>query len=86
MKLEIRGTHVHPDEVVEAIDKATYVKLGEKVTVCHLTLKNGHEVIGMSACVDPTNYDRKIGEEIALKNATDEVWKHMGSILQDRLS
>ena len=86
MKLEIKGTRVHPDEVVEAIAKVTYAKMGEKVTVCHLTLKNGHEVIGMSACVDPANYRQTIGEEVALKNATEEVWKHMGSVLQDRLS
>jgi len=86
MKLEIKRTHVTPEEVTNAIASATYVKLGKKVTVCHLTLKNGHEVIGMSACVDPENYKQDIGEQIALKNATEEVWKHMGSILQDRLS
>ena len=86
MKLEIVGDHVTPEEVVNAIEKATYSKMGKKVTVCHLTLKNGHEVIGMSACVNPDNYDKEIGEKIALKNATEEVWSHMGSILQDRLN
>ena len=86
MKLEIKGNSVTLEEVENAIKEVEYVTLGRKVTVCHLTLKNGHEVIGMSACVDPNNFNENIGRKIAFEDATKEVWKHMGSILQDRLS
>lgn len=86
MKLEIKGNKVTQEEVEAAVERTLYAKLGRKVTVCHLTLKNGHEVIGMSACVDPEEYDREIGEKIAKGRALNKVWEHMGSILQDRRS
>lgn len=86
MKLEIKGNKVTQEEVKNAIEFVTYHKIGYKFTVCHIQLKNGYEVIGSSACVDKNNYDFKIGSDIAFNNAKDEVWKHMGSILQDRLS
>lgn len=84
--IKIAGNTVTPQEVEAAIAKETYVKLGEKITVCHLRLVDGHEVIGMSGVVDPTRYDAKIGGEISKKRALDNVWSHMGSILQDRLT
>lgn len=85
-KLKIKGTSVSYDEVIAAIEKEEYVKMGEKMTICHLTLKNGHELIGVSGCVDPSKYDQAIGEGIAKENAINEVWNHMGSVLQDRLA
>ena len=84
--IEIKGTSVTPEEVKNAIKKEEFVKLGKKITVCHLTLQDGHELIGMSGVVDPSKYNPEIGERIAKENALNEVWRHMGSILQDRLT
>lgn len=81
----IEGKTVTPAEVEAAILKEETVKLGQKITVCHLTLVDGHEVIGMSGVVDPDKYDAEIGGRIARTRALDNVWSHMGSILQDRL-
>jgi hypothetical protein len=85
-KITIAGDHVTLDEVHAAIEKETYVIIGRKITVCHLTLVNGHEVTGQSGVVNPDNFDREIGESIAKENALSHVWSHLGSILQDRLS
>lgn len=84
--IEIKGNSVTPEEVQNAIKKEEFVKLGKKITVCHLTLVDGHELIGMSGVVDPSKYDYEIGTKIAKLKALDEVWRHMGSILQDRLT
>lgn len=85
-KIQIKGSSVTPEEVQDAILKVETVKLGQKITVCHLTLVDGHEVIGMSGVVDPDKYNAEIGGKIAKQRAEDKVWSHMGSILQDRLT
>lgn len=84
-KIKIEGNKVTPQEVEDAILGVTYTKIGEKITVAHVTLVDGFEVIGKSGVVDPKNYDSEIGNKIALDNAKNEIWKHMGSILQDRI-
>jgi hypothetical protein len=85
-KIQIAGNRVTLEEVLAAIEKETYVVVGKKITICHLTLVNGHEVTGQSGVVDPANFNQEIGEKIAKENALSHVWSHMGSILQDRLS
>jgi hypothetical protein len=60
-----------------------YRKMGSKTTVCLLTLKNGFEVIGTSACVDPSNFDMEIGKKIAYDNAIEKVWELEGYLLQE---
>lgn len=48
------------------------------VTVCCLTLINGFNVIGYSACVDPVDFDEKLGREIAYDKARDKIWELNG--------
>lgn len=84
-RVEIAGNRVTLEEVEAAILKVEYAKMGSKITIAHITLVDGFEVIGKSGVVDPSKYDEKIGGEIALTNALGRVWEHMGSILQDRL-
>lgn len=84
-KISITGNRVTPEDVAEAIDRAEYVKLGEKIVICHLTLKDGFEVIGQAGVVDASLFDMETGKGISLQKAMERVWQHMGSILQDRL-
>ena len=44
-------------------------RVGLKTTVCCVALKNGFEVIGTSACIDPASYVKEIGEKFALEDA-----------------
>lgn len=48
------------------------------VTICCLTLENGFNVIGESACISPTNFDEKIGKKVARDNAFDKLWQLYG--------
>lgn len=82
----LRNTFVSPNDVTHSIMATTFAKMGNKITICHLTLNNGHEVIGYSGVVDPLKYDKKIGEDIAYEKAKDEVWKHLGALLQNQLA
>jgi hypothetical protein len=56
-----------------------------KVTVVTVQLKNGFTVVKSSACVDPDNYDEKIGAEICLERIKNELWQLEGYLLQNEL-
>lgn len=55
------------------------------MTICALTLQNGFTVLGKSACADPRNFQKDIGERIAREEAYGKVWALLGFRLADRL-
>lgn len=56
------------------------------LTFCVLLMRNGFTVTGESACADPANYDKAIGQRIARQNAMEKIWSLLGYQLKDRLS
>jgi hypothetical protein len=58
---------------------------GTTLTVCALTLTNGTNVVGESACVSPDNFDLEIGKEIAFNNAKSKIWQLEGYLLKEAL-
>lgn len=73
---------VTEEEVQANIEHCEFVQLGAKTTCCILTLKNGYEVIGTSACVNPDDYDLEIGSKYARERAEAKVWELMGYVAQ----
>lgn len=72
-------------EILDAVVNADYWRLGETTTtICQLTLKNGYTVIGQSACIDPTQFNKTIGEKVAWDNAIEKVWDLEGYLLKQR--
>lgn len=63
------------------IDYETFTKKG-KITIVIATLANGFTIVESSACVDPVNYDEKLGEEICKERIKNQVWNHLGFLLQ----
>lgn len=59
---------------------------GTTMTVCCLTLSNGFNVTGESACVDPAEFDREIGAKLAYDDAERKVWQLEGYLLKDFLA
>lgn len=59
---------------------------GTQLTVCVLTLENGFNVTGESACVSPENFNKEIGEKIARDNAINKIWSLEGYLLKEQLS
>jgi hypothetical protein len=50
----------------------------ERLTFCVLVLRNGFTVIGKSACADPKNFQKDIGERIARDHAVRQIWELLG--------
>lgn len=75
-----------PQSIEDTIyDKRFYVFEGTTFTVCLLTLRNGYQVIGESACASPENFDAEIGQKIAYENAKNKIWQLEGYLLRDKL-
>ena len=75
------------EEQIEAKikDKKFTVLEDGRTTICNLYLENGFTVRGESACVDPANFDKKLGEKFAYENAKDKIWLLEGYLLQQKL-
>lgn len=58
---------------------------GTTLTICILTLQNGYSVRGESACVDPANFNREMGEQYAFADAFRKIWPLEGYLLKQRL-
>jgi hypothetical protein len=71
------------DHVDRSIEKVEFHQFpGTTVTVCLLTLWNGFNVIGQSACVDPENFNKETGEKLARADAVSKVWGLEGYLLK----
>lgn len=76
---------VTKESIAARIASGEYTRLGATTTVCWLTLDNGFTVIGTSACVDPTEFNEQMGEEIAYTNAFNKIWELEGYLLADKI-
>lgn len=63
------------------VDYEIFTKKG-KITIVIATLKNGFTIVESSACVDEKNYDEEIGAEICKERIKNQVWNHLGFLLQ----
>jgi hypothetical protein len=82
---EFPGNRVTLECVARSIRSVSYARMGKKTTTCFIVMKNGHEVIGSSGCVDPANYDEETGKKIAYSRAESKVWAALGGYLQQRI-
>lgn len=77
---------ITPSDIDAAIkDTAFYVFPGTLLTVCCLTLQNGFNVTGESACASPANFNQQIGEKVAFDNARQKIWALEGYLLKQKL-
>jgi Phage protein (N4 Gp49/phage Sf6 gene 66) family len=82
----LTGPRITPQHIEEQIVHSQYFQFpGTTVTVCCLTLRNGYNTVGESACVDPKNFDADVGRKIAYENAKQKIWALEGYLLRDFL-
>lgn len=61
-------------------EKVKFFKLTANTRVCVIKTKGGHEVVGIAQVLDSINDVEEIGNEVAYKNAVDNLWNVYGSI------
>lgn len=86
---ELPGERVTLAYIESRIALKTFVRLDapfDTVTLCSIMLDNGFSVRGESACVDPANYKRELGEKIAYDQAISKLWPLFGFLLAEARS
>ena len=78
---------VTPDRIEQVMNdsKVTVQTLFGKCTVVACQLPSGFVIVESAACVDPKNYDEKMGIEICMNRIKDKVWEMEGYKLQTDL-
>lgn len=71
--------------IIKNSKRVTYHRVFDKQCIIVLELPNGFTVLGESACVDPNNYDDRMGEKIAMKKIENKLWELEGYLLQTKL-
>lgn len=73
---------VTKEQIDERISEVKFHQFGI-LTHCTIHLDNKYQVTGESACVNPENYNREIGEKIAYDNAYQKLWSLFGFLLAE---
>ena len=68
------------------IKDVEYNRLGGTITHCTIHTKSGFTFTGESACVDPNNFDRELGEKFAYEQAFEKMWMPYGFWLNKALA
>jgi hypothetical protein len=83
----LNAPRLNPDHIdAQIASEAYHVFPGTTLTVCALTLRNGFQVVGESACASPSNFDEAIGRKIARDNARSKIWALEGYLLRSKLA
>lgn len=81
-KYGLEAPRVDKNTIDLVIGNVEYTVIGT-LTICIVTAKNGFQFTGESACVDPKNYRKELGEELALKRAIEKLYVVEGYMLKE---
>lgn len=85
-KVKGSGPRISMADVEKEIVRESYhIFPGTTMTVCCLTLRNGHSVIGQSACIAKENFDIALGAKYARENAVDNVFPLLAYLVSQRI-
>lgn len=75
-------TKITEDMVDAFIGRIEVHTFAPKTTVVKAILVNGYTIVESASCVDPINYDERLGTDICTKKIKDKVWELLGFLLQ----
>lgn len=76
---------VTPEAIEARISNVEFFRPIGTLTLCVVTLDNGFTVTGESACADPENYNKEIGQALAEKQARAKLWPLFGFLLREAM-
>lgn len=84
--LGLTAPRITPEHIEDMIVSEQYHVFDlSTVTICLLTLKNGFNVVGESACASPENFNAGLGRKIARENAKQKIWALEGYLLKEQM-
>jgi hypothetical protein len=86
-ELRRNGNKLSKDFIDRVAYTATVVhhQMTPNTRVCVVTLPSGHDLVGYAQVLDAKNDVELIGQEVAYKNAVEQLWSVCGNIAKDLL-
>lgn len=79
-------TKVTKEDVQNKIVSVDYFVMPDgRTTIAHVTLDNSFTVRGESSCVSIVNFNKELGEKLALEKAMNKIWELEGYLLAEQL-
>lgn len=81
------GNSVTREQVNELMINAEYqvTTAFDKTVIVACKLPNGFVIVESSSCVDPANFDAKVGQEICEERIEGRIWELEGYLKQNQL-
>ena len=76
------GTKILKEDVEKFITDVEVMTVGKKTTVVNTHTRTGFDIIRHSSCVDPKNYSEELGKQYAMEEVVNNLWGHLGFVLQ----
>lgn len=76
---------ITPEYIQSRVANVEFYRPTGTLTLCVITLDNGFTVTGESACADPENYDKAIGQHLAERQAREKLWPFFGFMLKEAI-
>lgn len=76
------GTKILKEDVENFITNVDVTTIGEKTTVVNAHTRSGFDTVRHFSCVDPKNYSEELGKQYAMEEVVDDLWAHLGFVLQ----
>ena len=76
------GTKILKEDVEQFITDVEVMTVGEKTTVVNAHTLTGFDTVRHSSCVDPKNYSEELGKQYAMEEVVNNLWGHLGFVLQ----
>lgn len=81
-----KRTSVSLEDIQAKVKRTVYTVLPDTTTtICQLFMENGYVILGTSACVDKTKYNRAMGEKYSFDDAINKAWPLEGYLLAQQL-
>ena len=81
-----KRTSVSLNDIEAKVTRTAYTVLPDTTTtICQLFMENGYVILGMSACVDKTKYNKSLGEKYSYEDAINKAWPLEGYLLAHQL-
>ena len=65
-------------EEINGLISGTEYTIIDTMTHCRIKMKCGFVFTGESACMNPADFNKDIGEKISYQNAFNKIWSHLG--------
>ena len=76
------GTKILKEDAEKFIANIDVITVGDKTTLVNAHTFTGFDIIKFSSCVDPKNYSKELGKECAMREIVNDIWSHLGFVLQ----